>query len=288
MLHERNMVLDARTLTQFKNYEKTSHDRTSTLKYNASTPHATLFGANTTCILTPDNANGPYYVLGEQIRSDVREGQPGIPLHLELQFLDTTTCKGSQPMVVDIWSCNATGVYSEVSAAGEGGLGTTFLRGVQQTDADGVVNFDTIFPGHYSGRATHEHIVTHHGATILANGTFTGGHVSHLSQMFFDPALIKAIEATAPYNTNKITQTPNDSDGFTGYAANAAYDPFPNYIMLGSKLSDGLFMWIEVGVKPSNDVTSYASNAAFRTADGGRDNPAFSFLNVVSPPSTHG
>jgi protocatechuate 3,4-dioxygenase beta subunit len=104
------------------NYEKNSHDKTSTgLKYNNATAHAVMFGTNVSCTLTPDNANGPYYVLGEQIRRDVREGQPGVPMDLELQFVDVTTCKSLQPLVVDIWSCNATGVYSGVSAAGEGG-----------------------------------------------------------------------------------------------------------------------------------------------------------------------
>jgi protocatechuate 3,4-dioxygenase beta subunit len=163
------------------NYEKKSHDKTSAgLKYNNATAHAVMFGTSVSCTLIPDNANGPYCDLGEQIRSDVREGQPGVPMHLELQFVDVTTCKSFQPLVVDIWSCNATGVYSGVSAAGEGGLAATFLRSVQQTDPDGVVNFDTIFPGHYSGRATHEHALTHTGATINANSTFSGGHISHL------------------------------------------------------------------------------------------------------------
>lgn len=63
-------------------------------------------------------------------------------MHLELQFVDVATCKPLQPLVVDIWACNATGAYSGVSAAGEGGLQTTFLRGVQQTDKDGVVRFN--------------------------------------------------------------------------------------------------------------------------------------------------
>lgn len=88
--------------------------------------------------------------------------------------------------MVDIWSCNSTGVYSGVSAAGQGGLKSTFLRGVQVTDSDGVVNFDTLFPGHYSGRASHTHIITHSGATLNPNGTYSGGHISHLSQLFYD------------------------------------------------------------------------------------------------------
>lgn len=209
-------------------------------------------------------------------------------MHLEIQFIDTTTCKALQPAVVDIWSCDALGVYSGVSAAGEGGLASTFLRGVQQTDKDGVVNFDTNFPGHYSGRATHEHIITHTGATINANGTFSGGHISHLSQLFFDQALITAVEATAPYNTNKIAKTTNTADFFTGYSATAAYDPFPEYIQLGSDLSKGLFVWIEIGVKPTNDFTTYGTNAAYRDAKGGHDNPGFNMNIVASPPPTAG
>jgi protocatechuate 3,4-dioxygenase beta subunit len=275
-------------MAQFKSWEAKTHDKTSGSHLNATTPEAAVFGTNVSCILSTDNANGPYYVVGEHIRSNVVESQVGVPMHLELQFIDVTTCKPLQPLVVDIWSCNATGAYSGVSAAGEGGLQTTFLRGVQQTDADGVVQFDTLFPGHYSGRATHEHIITHTGATILPNGTFSGGHISHLSQLFFDTALINAVEATAPYNTNKIPHTTNDADGFTGYAATAAYDPFPNYIMLGNKLSHGLFVWAELGINKTNDQGVYAQNAAYVDAAGGHDNPNFNFFDIVYPPPTAG
>ncbi|CZS99299.1 hypothetical protein WAI453_008238 [Rhynchosporium graminicola] len=281
-------ILHRRTLAQFKNWQSKGHDRTETLKYNISTPSSELFGSNTSCILTPDNANGPYYVLGEHIRTDLREGQPGIPLHLEIQFTEVSNCKPAVPLVVDIWSCNASGIYSGVSAAGQGGLKSTFLRGVQETDADGVVSFDSIFPGHYSGRATHEHILTHSGASILANKTFSGGHVSHLSQLFFDPALIDAVEATDPYNKNKIARTSNDADGFTGYSATAAYDPFAEYIMLGSKLSDGLFMWADLGIKAANNQDKYGTHTAVLGPDGGKDNPKFDMSIVGTPPSTHG
>lgn len=307
-------ILHRRTLAQFKNWQSKGHDRTATHKYNMSTPTDVLFGSNTSCILTPDNANGPYYVLGEHIRTDVREGQPGIPLHLEMQFTEVSNCKPAVPLVVDIWSCNASGIYSGVSAAGQGGLKTTFLRGVQETDKDGVVSFDSIFPGHYSGRASHEHILTHSGATILPNKTFSGGHVSHLSQLFFDPALIDAVEATDPYNKNRIPRTSNDVDGYTGYAATSAYDPFAEYIMLGSKLSDGLFMWADLGIKSTNNCKrasvlllssdntkainskklisnvgdTYGTHAAVLGADGGKDNPRFNMGIVGTPPNTHG
>ncbi|TAQ86944.1 hypothetical protein B7494_g4740 [Chlorociboria aeruginascens] len=283
-------ILHRRDLSQFESWE-TSHDKTTSYSYNASTPEDTLFGASPKCILTPDNANGPYYVLGESIRSDLVESEVGIPVHLEMQFVDITTCLPATGIFVDVWSCNAHGVYSGVSASGEGGLNTTYLRGVQQPDADGVVVFDTLFPGHYAGRANHEHVIVHSGATLNENGTFSGGHISHLSQLFFDQALINAVEATSPYSTNTIAKTSNNADLFTGYSANAFYDPFPEYILIGGEnaLSSGLLMWIEIGIRPSADYTSYGTNAAYRDSSGGHDNPNFN-MNIVAnaPPADMG
>jgi protocatechuate 3,4-dioxygenase beta subunit len=154
----------------------------STLAYNASTPEATVFASKSAggCVLTPDNADGPYFVEQELIHTNLVENQVGVPVHLELQFLDVSTCKPIQSLLVDTWSCNSTGVYSGVSAAGEAGLGSTWLRGVAPTDADGVIAFDTLFPGHYSGRANHIHVITHAGATQLPNGTYSGGRKSYI------------------------------------------------------------------------------------------------------------
>ena len=279
-----------RTNAQFSKWASQAHDRTAQLKYTKDTPVETIFGANTSCIFTPDNANGPYYVAGEHIRSNVVEDVKGVPVHLEMQFVDTKTCKPAPQLVVDIWSCNATGVYSGVSAAGEGGLKTTYLRGVQLTDKDGVVSFDTIFPGHYQGRANHQHVVVHTGSTILPNNTYTGGHVAHLSQFFYDQALLNTVEASAPYNTNRIPKTSNAADMFTGYAATEKYDPFPEYVMLGKTLQDGLFLWLEIGIDTTANWDTYAPVAAYFREGGGVDNPDFQRLQMItgSPPPTHG
>ncbi|KAK8095210.1 uncharacterized protein PG998_014434 [Apiospora kogelbergensis] len=87
----------------------------------------------------------PYFVSGELMRTNVTEA-----------------------MVIDVWHSNATGVYSGVSATGQGGLDSNFCCGVQITDADGVVQFDTVFPGHYAGRANHIHILSTRDATVLS------------------------------------------------------------------------------------------------------------------------
>ncbi|KAI1079015.1 putative GPI anchored dioxygenase [Whalleya microplaca] len=280
-LHRR----DAASLSQ---WAAVSHDKTGTFNFNKETPTSEIFGSNTSCVLTPDNANGPYFVRQETIRSDVVEDVVGVPVHLELQFIDVQTCQPATEILVDTWSCNATGAYSGVSARGEGGLSTTYLRGVQPTDQDGVVSFDTIFPGHYGGRATHQHLIAHVGSETLPNGTYTGGRVAHLSQLFFDQTLRDAVEATAPYNTNQIPKTTNLRDMFTGYAATPNYDPFPNYIMLGNGFADGIFVWAEMGLNTSSNWDDYASHAATWKEGGGYDNPDFNLFAIIRPPPSHG
>lgn len=208
-------------------------------------------------------------------------------MHLELQFIDINTCQPAN-VLIDTWSCNSTGKYSGISARGQGGLHSTFLRGVQKTDADGVVRFDTNFPGHYEFRASHQHIVAHVGSEVLPNGTYTGGVVAHLSQLFFDQDLRDAIEALPPYASNRIAKTTNMADGFGGYASSSAYDPFLNYAVLGSDVSSGLFAWHELGINMSSNWNTYATYASIWAEGGGRDNPAFNFSVVGTPPPSSG
>ncbi|KAI1191843.1 Intradiol ring-cleavage dioxygenase [Nemania serpens] len=280
--------LHRRDAASLQKWAAQSHNKTGAINLNKESTNEEIFGSNTSCVLTPDNANGPYFVYQEHIRSNVVEQAVGVPMHLEIQFIDVNTCKPATTLLVDTWSCNATGIYSGVSGAGEGGLGTTFLRGVQPTDADGVVSFDTIFPGHYQGRATHQHLIVHVGATTLPNGTYTGGRVAHLSQLFFDQALRDAVEATAPYNVNRIPKTTNLRDQFTGYAATSKFDPFPNYILLGNGLSDGIMVWAELALNTSSNWDYYAPHAATWKEGGGYDNPNFDFGAIIFPPPTHG
>ncbi|KAK4448864.1 Intradiol ring-cleavage dioxygenase [Podospora aff. communis PSN243] len=278
-----------RNNADFAKWAATSHDKTGALKYTTDTPNAEIFRANSTCVLTPDNIIGPYFVHGEQIRSNIVEGHRGVPLHLEMSFVNTQNCKATPNLLIDIWQCNATGVYSGVSAAGQAGLKTTFLRGVQQTSTDGVVEFDTIFPGHYQGRATHIHVSVHSGATVLPNNTYTGGTIHHISQLFFDQALINKIAQTAPYNTNRAPRTSNAADMYTGYSATSAYDPFPEYVLLDANdITKGIFMWIEISFNQRVDYSAYKTIAAYLGKDGGTDNRAFDMRKGITPPPTHG
>ncbi|KAK5632455.1 hypothetical protein RRF57_008169 [Xylaria bambusicola] len=258
----------------FDKWTAVEHDLSS-LGYDLDTPLDAIFSSNATCTLVPEVIIGPYWVGGELIRTDVVDGQPGVPVHLDLQLLDLNTCEPiPAETLVDIWSCNATGIYSGVSAEGQGGLDTTYGRGVQSSDEDGVVQFDTIFPGHYVGRTPHIHVMTTSGATVLENGTYvsTSGTPSHIGQLFFDQDIILEIEATEPYASNEQSFTTNEQDSIGIEQATVDYDPFVDYVRLGDDLSDGLLGWITVFINTTKDVSDSRQEAAHYYEGGGVDN----------------
>jgi hypothetical protein len=82
------------------------------------------------------------------------------------------------------------------------------------TDANGIAVFDTIYPGWYLGRATHIHVKVHVGMNITSNssGTYSGGHVSHTGQLFFNDTLTDLVALISPYSNHTITRTLNSED----------------------------------------------------------------------------
>ncbi|GFG14467.1 hypothetical protein IFM61392_08470 [Aspergillus lentulus] len=274
-----------RDLAALEKWEAINHNKTDILDYSANTPETRIFGGNTSAILTPTVTDGPYYVWGEILRQNVKEEKycDGVDLTLEVQYIDVNTCKPVKGAVVDIWNANATGVYSGISTSGNyaaDGWDSTYLRGIQQTDADGVATFNTIFPGHYDGRATHTHLLTHLNASMNPNGTLEvgTGSIAHIGQLFWNEVLRSAVEDTSPYNTNTQAITTNADDMWSVLQASDEYDPFPEYLYLGEGLEDGLFAWIQIGINASADYTdnSYYNIAAYYEEDGGHQNSASS------------
>ncbi|KAJ4374829.1 hypothetical protein N0V83_001907 [Neocucurbitaria cava] len=259
-----------RDLATLQEFEAINHNQTDVLDYSANTDASTIFAANTSCILAPEVTDGPYYVNGELIRKDVKEGQAGIDLYLEVQYVDVTSCEPIPELYVDIWNCNATGYYSGVES-GQGGLNTTFLRGIQETDDDGVVAFETIFPGHYDGRAIHTHLLTKSNVTVRENQTTQDGAVTHIGQLFWPEELRSAVEATSPYSENTQSIISNDDDMWSIVQAADDYDPFPQFVYVGEDIEDGLFAWIQIGVNATADYTDddYYNVAATYQAGGG-------------------
>lgn len=159
-------------------------------------PAAVASGA-LTCVLAPEQTEGPYYVPSAKVRRDVTEGKRGTLLMLQLRVVDASTCKALKGASVDIWHCDANGVYSGVQAS----QGTTFLRGIQKTDANGVATFKTIYPGYYPGRTVHIHVKVH-----------LGGNVVHTGQLYFADATTDSVYRAAPYSSRPARAMRNAAD----------------------------------------------------------------------------
>jgi protocatechuate 3,4-dioxygenase beta subunit len=145
----------------------------------------------------PELTEGPYYLDLDLVRSDITEDRPGLPLDLRVSVVDADACEPIEGAAVDVWHCDAEGAYSGV----EGAAGETFCRGVQLTDASGVAEFRTIFPGWYTGRAVHVHLKVQ-----------VDGDQTHTGQLFFDPAVTSAVYALEPYAERGEQDVPNSSD----------------------------------------------------------------------------
>ncbi|KAA8903853.1 Intradiol ring-cleavage dioxygenase [Sphaerosporella brunnea] len=175
------------------------------------------------CILTPEVTVGPYYAEEELIRSEISEGQEGIELLLDFQFVDVKTCLPVPNAMVDIWHCNTTGTYSAFEV--EHTVGESFNRGLQPTDQHGIMHMKTSFPGWYQGRATHIHLAAHINGTIDSEThTYKGGVTNHIGQVFFPEDVLEQVDVTAPYNTITVSRLRNSDDSIfleenTGYDA---------------------------------------------------------------------
>jgi protocatechuate 3,4-dioxygenase beta subunit len=124
-----------------------------------TTPMTTGGTTAAACAVTPSETIGPYPSLTDMIRSDIREDRTGTPLTLTLTVTDSNNaCGPLAGATVDIWQCDAEGRYSQYSQGGFDGRASTFLRGMQTTEANGRVTFTTVYPGWYQGRATHIHV----------------------------------------------------------------------------------------------------------------------------------
>ena len=150
------------------------------------------------CVLTPELTEGPYYIAGEKVRRDIREGHRGTLLTLRLQVLNAATCAPIKNAAVDIWHADAAGNYS---GFGAGASSRTFLRGIQRTDASGLAVFTTIYPGWYQGRTVHIHVKVH-----------LGGNIVHTGQLYFPDTLTDAVFRKQPYSARPNRDVRNAAD----------------------------------------------------------------------------
>lgn len=162
------------------------------------------------CVVRPALTEGPVFVDNDLDRSDVRTDpsngaiSEGIPLLLtfNVSTLENNTCSPLPNAQVDIWQCDAFGVYSDTNQLGFQTVGQKFLRGWQRTDDSGMAQFTTIYPGWYEGRTVHIHFKIR-----------TDSGQEFTSQLFFDDALSDTVFNNAPYNSRGERMLRNDDDG---------------------------------------------------------------------------
>lgn len=162
------------------------------------------------CVVRPALTEGPLFVDEDLNRADIRSdpatGQVSAGVPLELTFrvsqVDAAACTPLAGIQVDVWHCDANGIYSDTNQLGFQTVGQKFLRGYQVTDERGVTQFTTIYPGWYAGRAVHIHFKMR-----------TGDGYEFTSQLFFDDPFTDAVYTSAPYNSRGERRLRNDDDG---------------------------------------------------------------------------
>jgi protocatechuate 3,4-dioxygenase beta subunit len=214
----------------------------------SDTPAATAASATPTpepsalsCVVSPEMTEGPYFVDEMLDRADIRTDpsdgstSEGVPLVLGINVyqVDGDACSPIEGAHVDVWHCDAGGLYSDVSANNT--VGQKFLRGYQLTDANGGVQFTTIYPGWYMGRAVHIHFKVRTDPASETGYEFT-------SQVFFDEELTNEIYAEAPYSDRGLPDTSNGNDMI--YAGGG-----DQMILAAAPEGDGYRGTIDVGVQ---------------------------------------
>jgi protocatechuate 3,4-dioxygenase beta subunit len=195
----------------FRNSSASSDPAPAAIAQPSPAPNSAAIAATPmpTCIVTPAQTEGPYFVDEQLNRSDIRDGEVGTPLQLTLRVISVVegACEPMVGAIVDIWHCNALGVYSGVQdRAGQfNTLGQAFLRGYQVTDESGTVQFSTLYPGWYPGRAVHIHFKVRIEPGAVQGLEFT-------SQLYFQDAISDTVFAQEPYASRGQRSTRNERD----------------------------------------------------------------------------
>ena len=154
--------------------------------------------SSSACVLSPELTQGPYYLDENLIRRDITEGKDGLALELRLTVEDASTCKPIHRATVEVWHADPTGNYSGFDGAA---TPTTYLRGGQRTNRNGLAIIETIYPGWYQGRTPHIHLKVH-----------VGGDVVHTGQLFFNDTVTDGVYRRPPYSKRPNRTTRNAAD----------------------------------------------------------------------------
>lgn len=174
------------------------------------------FGSAQACTMLKDSLEGPFYVCTNPATRDIARGVAGAPLAIALRAVDASTCQPIAGAVIDVWHCDASGLYSGHDLAVDEATpetrhtpptnGQRQCRGALRTDADGIAEFRSIYPGYYVERAIHIHFKVHVGERAYLT-----------NQALLPEAHNAAVMALAPYSRpRKAKRIPNAQEADWG------------------------------------------------------------------------
>lgn len=172
------------------------------------------------CAVTPSETAGPFPTISPSslVKSDIVMDRTGVGFSIKITIKNTKAdCAALKDVIVDIWHCDKDGYYSEYGGTGMQSVNYTsvhFLRGRQTTDENGLVTFTSIFPGWYSGRATHIHVHIYNasGTSLL------------VTQIAFPEGSNSAVALVNASSANGYTK------GMSGYTYNASDNVFSDSV----------------------------------------------------------
>jgi protocatechuate 3,4-dioxygenase beta subunit len=276
------------------------------------TPKASASSSEVCYTLTSETTEGPYYIDADKLRKDITEDKEGIPLTLSLRVTDSETCKPIVDAAVDIWHCDALGLYSGYESLSTGGGAPTdapsgtptgepptgapsggpgggaghqeptddkrYLRGTWKTDRQGRVTFKTVFPGWYRGRCVHIHTKVHVDGTWTDAG-YEGGTTCHTGQFFFDEESVLLSAEVEPYSTSTTERTTltedtiYDQSGTAGGLLKLKYDR--------KNIARGVIGSITMGVDP--EATHDGTDGAVQPGASASDSASAPATDTASP-----
>lgn len=188
-------------------------------------------GASQSCSLTCEQILGPCYAPKAPLRQDISEGEPGIPMRLAFRLVGADDCTPIAGAEVEVWHTSQAGFYSADDVEG-GDFCTSddahaeasyFFRGRAIADDDGQVAFDSCYPGWYSSRAVHIHVLVRMPDDA---GSTDGRNAQVVTQFYFPEDMTRQIYTdVAGYVDRGQPDTPLSRDGVMRGGAEAA-QPF--------------------------------------------------------------
>ncbi|MFT4257551.1 MAG: hypothetical protein QM599_11410 [Pseudoxanthomonas sp.] len=241
-------------------------------------------GIDGACMLTCMTTIGPCHTLSPE-RSDISDGWQGLPMRLLLRVVDAD-CKPVPGALVEIWHTNHTGGYSgrivSMCNNDQDDLDKQFFRGYQRCDENGIVAFDTCYPGWYRSRAVHIHLRVMTGAYDADDRATT----SVTTQLMFTDALNREIFGAHPlYKEYGEPDTLLDGDNVIGGETDKS-----RYLFDVQRLDDGVMLASKTLVIRSSLDAPVCEAKGNRNGPGGGPppGPAPSGSPPGRPPGDHG